>query len=362
MSHWRSLPSYLRTERWPTPSPVHRVTRFFGVALRFITSTLLLTHCLVASAADPPIVALAFAPDGAKLIAGSKAGVAIYQWPELKHLSELATVVDDVHDLAFSPDGQFLAVAGGEPADAGLCEILDWPSGTSLCRISGHDDVIYSVDWSADSKKIATASMDSTVIVSSLQSVLDSEALGGESASDSRRLKVLSQVTATGHSKGVLAVGFLAGKASLLSAGLDQSIRLFALDGAGTRLTRTLENHTAAVRGLARRPTPPESLSVVASIGDDRTVRFWQPTIGRMMRFTKFDQAVPLCACWLRDGTQLAVACDDGHVRLIEPDTCEVTADIHAQSGWCYALAVHPQTNQLAVGGAHGIGKVAFVP
>ena len=79
-----------------------------------------------------------------------------------------------------------------------------------------------------------------------------------------------------------------------------------------------------------------------------------------MMRFTKLMASTPLAAIWLPDGSQLVVACDDGHIRLIDPDSTDVIADIPAHSGWCYALAIHPKTYHIVVGGADGISKVTW--
>jgi WD40 repeat protein len=155
----------------------------------------------------------------------------------------------------------------------------------------------------------------------------------------------------------VLAVCFLP-DGHLLTAGRDQTIRLWELKGDRVNPLRTFDNHTDTVRGLIARPATPDTLCMVASVGEDSTVRFWQPAIGRMVRFAKLDLAVPLAAGWLPDGDLLVIACDDGHVRTIDPDTVEVKQDIAAQSGWCYALAVHPRTGAVAVGGPDGVKRL----
>ena len=77
---------------------------------------------------------------------------------------------------------------------------------------------------------------------------------------------------------------------------------------------------------------------MVASISEDRTVRFWQPTIGRMVRFAKLESK-PLDIVWLSDGRHVAVSCEDGHVRLIDPATVQVAADIPVFSSWAYCIA-----------------------
>jgi len=92
---------------------------------------------------------------------------------------------------------------------------------------------------------------------------------------------------------------------------------------------------------------------VVASGAADRTIRFWQPTIGRMVRYVRL-QAEPLNIAWTTDGARILAACADGHVRVIDPVDAAVTEDLPAIDGWAYAIAVHPSDNSVAVGGTNG--------
>jgi WD40 repeat protein len=282
-------------------------------------------------AAEPPVTALAFSPDGRSVLAGSQAGLVVRSWPDLKPVRNLPTTLSHIHDLAFSPRGNVLAAGGGSPAEAGAVELFRWPEGTRFYHDEPHDDLVYALAWKRDGSAWASASLDRTVQV---------HAPGGET------VRVLE-----GHSRGVLGLCYLPDGRSLVSAGIDQSLRVW--DAESGRLFRRLENHTGPVQGLALRPPQPDGdPPMVVSIGADRTVRLWQPTIGRMVRLSRL-VSPPLAATWTSSGATIAAACADGHVRLIDPDTAEIRRDIHALDGRAHSLASAP-TGALVVGGEAG--------
>ena len=107
-------------QRLTTGTSRHRSRSVRATLQTVVLLAVLICNPLLGShAAEPPVTALVFAPDGTALIAGSEAGVTIYSWPDLKRLRDLDSVVDDVHDLRFAPNGKYLAVAGGVPAESG---------------------------------------------------------------------------------------------------------------------------------------------------------------------------------------------------------------------------------------------------
>lgn len=308
---------------------------------RLVAVCLVVMTTAVARAAAPPVTALAFAPDGKSVVVGSQAGLEVRAWPDLKASRTLPTELAHVHDLAFSPDGKILAAAGGTPGKRGIVELYQWPDAKLLRRLSPHRDLIYGVAWRGDSKAFATASADRSV--------------GIHEAATGKAVNVLE-----GHSRGVLAAVFLPGDTGLVTAGIDESLRLW--DPQSGKLLRTLPNHTRPVNALKVRPTPPASAPfkggdtggapLVVSTSDDRTVRLWQPTLGRLMRFVRLESP-PRAIVWTADGRALVAACKDGHVRVIDPDTVEVQEDRPAVDGVAHSLAAAPDGSVL-VGGQNG--------
>ncbi|MEX2171499.1 MAG: hypothetical protein WD851_19425 [Pirellulales bacterium] len=291
--------------------------------LLLVASTLLCSTALAA----PPITAVAFTPDYSAVVVGSQAGLELKSWPALEHLSNFPTELINIHDLAFSPDGKLLATAGGVPAEYGTIELYRWPERTLLRRIDVHDDLVYSIAWRSDSRQFGAASADQRV---SLHDVAMQTAV--------RQLD--------GHSRGVLATVYLSDD-QLLTAGVDATIRLW--DTAASMPLRTFTNHTRPVHDLALRPGTGDAPPMVASCSDDRTIRFWQPTIGRLVRFARLDSA-PLAIAWTANGKTLWAACHDGQLRAINPDDATVEHDLPALTGPAYCVAVAPDGTLLVAG------------
>lgn len=295
--------------------------------------SLILCLCsLPVAIAAPPIAALAVTPDGKQFLVGSQAGVVIHDAADLSQTGTIKTELEHVHDLQFSPDGKQLIIAGGTPDETDLVEILSWPGRERLKRITAHKDLIYRVAWSPSGAEFATASADGTCRVFG-----------------SRTFREQTQYT--GHSRPVLAIAYLPDGKTLVSAGVDQTLQLW--DGRTGQRIRALDNHLGPVNDLAVRPQQDaNSLQVVATVSDDRTVRLWQPTIGRLMRFAKLESP-PRCVAWSRDGGYLVVGCNDGRIRRINPDTLEMDKPEPAMAGRIYALIAVPY-HQWLVGGEQG--------
>ncbi len=275
----------------------------------------------------PPITALTFSPDGKSVVACSQAGLHIYDPQTLKRQRTIPVQARNIHALAFSPDGNRLAVGGGNPATTGTIEIFSWPNGKSLRTLSEHRDSVTAIAWQ-NPASLASASLDRDIMLWDLRT-----------GTPTQRLK--------GHSRGVSALCFLEDKQTLVTTGVDQNVRVWNLTTG--ELIRSLNNHTLPAHDLALRPKQ-TGLPLVASASDDRTVRLWQPTIGRMVKFARL-KAAPLKVAWLNNGTTIVTACADGTIRLIDPDSVEVTQEIPALNGWAYALALHPTDASIIVGG-----------
>lgn len=252
--------------------------------------------------ARPAITALLVVPEGKAYLQGSQAGVLLRSFAGTDE-TRLATQLDAVHALAFSPDGKQLAIAGGSPGEAGYVELWSWPERKLQARLKGHEDVIYDAKWLPDGQRLVTASGDRTVRIWNLTAPQDS-------------------VVLKGHSGAVLSLALSADGKCLCSGSQDQTIRVW--DPEKGLLLRSFDNHFGPVHALAFRPVqaagqPP----YLASASEDGTVRIWQPTIGRMVRIIKHPTPV-YGVVWSQRAEQLFTAGKDGTLRTLEDGTATI--------------------------------------
>jgi WD40 repeat protein len=286
---------------------------------------------LIGDAKEPPITALAFTPDAKQVIAVSQSGIHVYTWPELDHQRTIRASTSNLHCLAFSPNKKHLAIGGGAPSEDGVVEVFSWPIGEPVARFDTHNDSVRSVIWQ-DDLKLLSGSIDRDINLWHLKN------------------KTTPITTLKGHSRSVDAICLVEDGRTLVSTGADQSLRVWDVESGS--LIRSLNQHTKPVNALSLRPIN-DGLPIVASAARDRTIRFWQPTIGRMVRYVRLDSE-PLDIAWTLDGARVLASCVDGHVRVIDSIEVTVTQDLPGIDGWAYAIAMHPHDQSAAIGGING--------
>jgi WD40 repeat protein len=111
-------------------------------------------------------VAVAFSPDSKCMAVGSGGGagtdqscvVQIWQATSGQRIRTLENDYYSTWDLAFSPDGRYLAAACGVYIKSGAVKVWEVATGREIAALGGYEDCVWKVAFSPDGRRLATAS------------------------------------------------------------------------------------------------------------------------------------------------------------------------------------------------------------
>ena len=296
-----------------------------------------------ASDGPTPVTALVISPVGDEIIFARNEQLFRRHLINRATAVRIDTKVPRVMCLRYVQQGRQLLVAGGLPGESGSVELLDLVNKKSIWYVEHHADVVYDLDVQAD--LLVTVSHDQHCHLVDLKNGT-------------------IQGTFQGHSRPVMGARFM--DDVVVSVSGDSSMRIW--DAANQRQTRMLDNHRARINsiaiwssssGVGQQTT--KTLSVCCTISDDKTVRFWQPSIGRMVRFYQMKSAMPLCMAPAVNPSgefEVTVGTSDGRIITVDYKTAKLQFEKQVSKVPIEVIAKHPHKEAWMTGDSAGVLRI----
>jgi WD40 repeat protein/predicted Ser/Thr protein kinase len=230
-----------------------------------------------------------------------------------------------VWDMAWSDDGRRVAYSRSRGTGS-YVRVRDAATGQGERALTGHQQQVFALAWSPDSKRVATASEDDTIRVW--------DPTTGNSV-----------LTLTGHTGDVGAVAWSPDGSRLATGSHDQTARIW--DARSGRMMSVLSGHGGKVNAVAWRPDG----SSLATSGDDHTIRLWDPGTGKLLAVLRGHADRVFQLAWKPDGSQLASLSDDQTIKIWDPFHAGQSLDLDGHAAVIRAIAWSPDGRLVASAG-----------
>ena len=283
--------------------------------------------------------AVAFSPDGSRIVTTTEDGVARVR--ETASGAELATFrgsASPMYSAAFSPDGRW--IANGEwvtnSAQAGAASVWEAATGRLVLNLKGHGGSVWSVAFSPDGRRLVTGSEDGSGQVWDLATGLPT-------------------LTLKGHQARIWSVAFSPNGQWIATGSLDQTAKLW--DAATGRELRTFA-HTDKVWGVA---FSPDSQRIVTGCGDT-LARVWQVSSGRELLALHGHTAGIGTVAFSPNGQRIATGGADRAIKLWDSVSGREVATLRGHTLYLISIAFSPNGKLLLSASADKTVKLWQTP
>ncbi len=323
-----------------------------------------------AYASAPVIIALAYSPDGNTLAVAGFREVLLHRADGSGLVARLVGKSNRINSIVYSPNGKTLAAVGGSPAKFGEVQFWDTGANKQQNAVELTYDELYGASFSADGLKLACGSADNSVRI---VSVPDGKLLlKFDNHSDWTFATCWTLTTAPKQevaNKGNEAntqptnrVGKFLDDDHILSTGRDKAIKLIVARTGS--FVDDINTFTSAYRSMVRHPKRNEVLAA----GDDGIPRLYQifRTKPRTMNqedhnliraYEPFGSAIN-CLAFTQDGSRFAIGGESGEVRIYNTEDGSRVATLKDTGPVTFALAFRPNGQEIAAGGMDGSVRI----
>jgi mono/diheme cytochrome c family protein len=290
--------------------------------------------------AVPPVVtSIAYSPDGQLLAVAGYHEVLLHKPDGSGIVARLTGEAPRIESIAFSADGKFLADCGGAPSEFGLVQLWNVASRklAGAWEVSG--DSLYGISFAPDEKSVAFGGADK--VVHRLNLATGKEMLDFKA-----------------HSDWVLGTLFTVDGKQLVSASRDKELKLIDLDNA--RFIDDINNPLEACISLARNPKADQVLyggdlggARIYKISDNQGRTSGRIDTNLIRAFEK--QPGPVTAvAWSPDATTIAVG-SVGAVQVYLVADGRKLLSLSGHRGPVFSIAYKPDGTTIATAGYDGM-------